>query len=232
MERDGVCHGFFGRLPLPLDGDRSEALMACACHLGIPPDRLFLLRQVHGDSVHVLRKDETIMPGAPPRADIVITDKEGMYLCIRTADCLPILFLDPVRRVVAAAHAGWRGTVRNVAARAVRAMNEFFISRPRDIRVALGPAIGPCCYEVDEPVAGPLLKADPERRRFLHPARKGHWMLDLQALNVHQIVQAGVREENVQQIPLCTACRTDLFYSRRAEGGIHGEQISLIGLNP
>ncbi|MBW2308862.1 MAG: peptidoglycan editing factor PgeF [Deltaproteobacteria bacterium] len=233
LERDGVCHGFFGRPRPPLDGDRDAALRACAYHLGIPPEGLYILRQVHGDHVHILRKKEDVTaPCAPPCADIAITDKRGVYLCIRTADCVPILFFDPERRAVAAAHAGWRGTVLNVAGRAIRAMNELFGSRPRDICAALGPAVGPCCYEVDEPVAGPLLRADPEGRRFLHPARKGHWMLDLQALNVHQIVQAGVREKNVRQIPACTACRTDLFYSRRAEGGIRGEQISLIGLNP
>jgi YfiH family protein len=185
---------------------------------------------MHGDRVHVLRKGEAIASGPPPCADIMVTNLSGFYLCIRTADCVPILFFDPVGRVVAAAHAGWRGSVRNVAARAVKAMQVLFGSHPPNIHAALGPAIGPCCYEIDKPVVDLLMKTNPDCWQFLHPGRQGHWMLDLQDLNAHQIVKAGLREENVQKISICTACRTDLFYSRRAEKGIKGEQFSLIGL--
>lgn len=232
LERDNVYHGFLGRPRPAVDGDRSAALRACADQLGIPSEQVIILRQMHGDRVHVLRKGEAIAPGPPPCADVMVTNLGGFYLCIRTADCVPILFLDPVAGVVAAAHAGWRGTARKVAARAVKAMQVLFGSRAQNIRAALGPAIGACCYEVDKPVVDLMLENNPDCWQFLNPGRQGHWMLDLQALNAHQIVKAGLREENVQKISICTACRTDFFYSRRGEKGIKGEQFSLIGLTP
>ena len=196
----------------------------------IPDGRLILMRQVHGDRIHLIDGDGPL-PEGPPECDGLITDRPGVALGVRTADCVPLFFVDRPRRFIGAAHAGWRGTALGIAARMVTTLTERFSSRPEDILAVIGPAIGPCCYQVDTPVFD-AFSAMPGADLFLRPCpEKGRWMVDLALANRLQILAAGVPSKNIYISGLCTACRQDLFFSHRAAGGRAGRQISLIMLS-
>ncbi len=120
--------------------------------LGIDPRRIVTLRQVHGDEVVII--DD--MPNRPPEADAIIVTAPGIYPAVKTADCVPILLIDPVHWISAAVHVGWRGAVLRIARKVLRTMNDKFNSNPDDLIAAVGPAIGKCCYEVDDNVLKPL----------------------------------------------------------------------------
>ena len=191
--------------------------------------RLILMRQVHGDRILVLDGDLP-RPETLPECDGLISDRPGVALGIRTADCAPIFFADRTRRIIGAAHAGWRGTALGIAARMVDTLAGQFSSRREDLTVLIGPAIGPCCYQVDAPVFE-AFSAMPGADLFLRPCEeKGRWMLDLALANRLQIRDAGVPSENIHDSGLCTSCRQDLFFSHRAGGGSAGRQISLLML--
>jgi YfiH family protein len=196
----------------------------------IPDGGLILMRQIHGDRIHVI-DEEGPLPEGLPECDGLITNYPRVALGIRTADCVPLLFVDRTRRVIGAAHAGWRGTAFGIAARMVATLTERFSSRPEDILAVIGPAIGPCCYQVDAPVLE-AFSAMPDAGLFSRPClQKGRWMVDLALANRLQILAAGVPAENIYVTGLCTACRPNLFFSHRAAGGRAGRQISLIMLN-
>jgi polyphenol oxidase len=196
---------------------------------GIPEGRLILMRQIHGDRIRIL-DSEGPLPEELPECDGLITDRPGIALGIRTADCVPLFFVDRVRRVIGAAHAGWRGTALGIAARMVETLERRFSSRPEDLLAAIGPAIGPCCYQVDAPVFDSF-SAMPGADQFLRPCPEaGRWMADLGLANRLQLRDAGVPSENILASDLCTSCRTDLFFSHRASAGCAGRQISLIML--
>ncbi len=154
--------------------------------------------------------------------DALFTRQRGRPLAVFTADCVPLVVADPERRVLGLAHAGWRGTVRGIAGRLVAALVEQAGARPDRLRAAIGPSIGPCCYEVDEPVVGPLRTAFPEAwERWARPGaagRPGHWWLDLWAANADQLAAAGVPSGAISSPRLCTGCQRDLFFSYRKEG--------------
>ncbi|MEK6654906.1 MAG: polyphenol oxidase family protein, partial [Thermodesulfobacteriota bacterium] len=152
----------------------------------------------------------------------------GVALGIRTADCVPLFFVDRARRVIGAAHAGWRGAALGMAAGMVDALRERFSSRNEDILVVIGPAIGPCCYEVDAPVVA-ALSSRREAGCFLIPCpEKDRWMLDLALANRLQLLERGLREENILSAGFCTACRQDLFFSHRAGRGRTGRQLNVL----
>jgi YfiH family protein len=131
-----------------------------------------------------------------------------------------VIAADPERHVLALAHAGWRGTVAGLLGHLVEVLVSRFGVRPERLRAAIGPSIGPCCYEVDEPVVGPLRQAFPaDWQRWTRPAGPGKWWLDLWQANTDQLVAAGVRPEAIRNARLCTACRRDLFFSYRRDGG-------------
>ncbi len=192
-------------------------------------------KQVHGSEV--LRVDANLVqrPGFPrclveERAefDAFITELSEVVLVVSTADCLPILIHDPVRRAVAAVHAGWRGTARRIAAKAVLAMQAAYGTDPTDCRAALGPGIRACCFEVDAPVMEAMAAALPGWGAHATPTRSGHCRLDLAGVNRAVLEGAGVRADRIEDAGLCTACRTDLFFSHRAEKGRTGRMMNFI----
>jgi YfiH family protein len=163
-----------------------------------------------------------------PATDALITDRPGLFLFLRFADCVPVLLCDPVRGAVALAHAGWKGTVGNIAAATVGAMSNAFGSIPANLLAAIGPAVGPCHYVVQEDVAGKARAALPFWRDVLRPGADG-LALDLPEANRRNLLAAGLAERNVMMSGICTACNTDEFYSHRAEKGITGRFGVLIG---
>ena len=248
--RSELAHGFFGRSggssPPPYaslnvgsrGGDEpanvSLNLERIARALSVPKERIFCASQVHGDEILSVSapRGSIFGPGEPVRADGLITAERDLYLGVLTADCVPLLLFDPRRSVVGAVHAGWRGTVQGIAHRAVRSMQQTFDCNAADIRVAIGPAVGPCCYVVGEEVVRACLEIDPSTRPFLDPASEGRWKMNLSAINLHQLIATGIGRKNVTSFPLCTCCAKDLFFSVRAEGDPTGRQLSLIGLRP
>ncbi len=161
-------------------------------------------------------------------ADGMISADPYLVLAVHAADCVPILIADPRTRTVAALHAGWKGTAAGVAVEGVRVMADRFGSRPEDLRVAIGPSIGPCHYEVDEPVIEPF-SVWPWWEDVARPNDRHRWQLDLRAANRRQLIDVGVLPEQIEVLDLCTYCRADLFFSHRRDR-ITGRMAGMIAL--
>ncbi len=228
----GISEGPFTSLNTGfLVGDREADVRRNLTLIGkafaIPEERLVLMGQVHGDRIFILDGDGP-PPGAIPECDGLITERPGVALGIRTADCVPLLFVDPVRRVIGVAHAGWRGTALSIASKMVDLFEKRFSSRVEDIAIAIGPAIGVCCYEVDAPVYA-AFSSRPGADHFLHPCpEKGKWMLDLASANRIELMERGMPAGNILSAGHCTACRRELFFSHRASLGCTGRQVNFI----
>ena len=217
---------------------------------GKTPGTLITLRQVHSDLIHPVDAS----PGHPLTGDGLLTASPGLLLAVQTADCLPVILVDVRRRAVGVFHAGWRGTVQRIVEKAVGEMLRRFGSRPRDLRAAIGPGIHSCCYEVGEEVrqefesqfayASSLFleikDADPVREKypllFLSARPPGHsrptvkLLFDLVEANRRQLLATGVPAKSIEAIPLCTACRTDLLFSYRAQHGVTGRLMGVVGI--
>jgi YfiH family protein len=182
-------------------------------------------RLVHGADAVWIAGDKDA-----PAADALLTRDPGVVLGMTYADCVPLLIAAPDEGVVGVAHAGWRGTVQNIAGRLVAELARAGIAASA-LHIAVGPAIGPCCYQVDRPVADRVrdLVAAPER---LGPDGPEHWRLDLPGLNADLFAAAGVPAAQITQSRLCTACHPDWFFSHRGDGGRTGRQGAFICLSP
>jgi YfiH family protein len=176
-----------------------------------PPEGLATVKQVHGSEVKIVHE-----AGFQGEGDGLISDTIGILAGIRTADCLPILLIDPVHRVVSAVHAGWRGTVAGIAVRAVRSMQANFGSETGEIEAAIGPGIGKCCFEVGPEVAREFGPWESDRKTCL----------DLSQINRVQLEAAGV--SRIYEAALCTVCGTG-FYSFRRERDQAGRMVSYAG---
>lgn len=236
----GVSRGPFASLNLGATvGDDPDAVgenrRRLLGSLGLRPEQVVRARQVHGGEVLVVDEPVASRPDFPQGLldgeggyDGLVTDLPGLALAISTADCTPILIWDPVRRGVGAVHAGWPSTARRIGVKALAAMQSAFGTDPADCRVAIGPAIRGCCYEVDEPVARAMAGALAGWEAHAAPTRPGHWRLDLAGVNRTLLEAAGVPGAQIEDLGLCTACRTDLFFSHRAEKGKTGRMLSVI----
>ncbi len=203
---------------------------AVAAMFGIAPDRVVTVNQVHGSDI-VLVDAQNYRSVKTLQADAMITRAPGIAIGVETADCVPLLLVDLARRSVAAVHAGWKSTVRNIVALTIKKMQDEFGSDPAEMIAAIGPAIGPECYEVDEPVMGPVREAFPFWKEIATPRTAGRWNLDLVQANRKELLLAGLPERNIHALGLCTSCRRDLFYSYRAEGRT-GRGLSVIMIKP
>jgi len=218
-EVPGLVHGFERRGGASGDAETRDASRRRATGALAPLGRLLFLKQVHGARVVRAPWQGT------PEADGGLAAERGVLVGIETADCLPLFIVDPERRALAAAHAGWRGTAQGIAARAVEALLADG-SRAEDLVAALGPCIGPCCYEVGEDVreafggeADGLFRAG--------PAGKPH--LDLRLANARQLGAAGLRPDALGHLDECTRCRADLYHSYRRDGRGAGRMINFVG---
>jgi YfiH family protein len=187
--------------------------------LGFDRDDLVTTWQVHGNTI--LLADADRPQGSLGKADGLITNTPGIPLLQRYADCTPILLYDPEHRAAGIAHAGWQGVVNRTAEAAVRAMEKAFGSDPAAMVGAIGPAIGPCCYEVGPEVVTAIRNSQRDADDLLRPSeRSGHAFLDLWQANARQLQDAGVGM--VEIAGLCTACHTDIFFSHRGDKGKSG----------
>jgi len=212
--------------------------------------KLITLRQIHSDIIHPVDAKSDV----PLIGDGLVTAAPGLLLGIQTADCLPIILVDSKRRAVGVFHAGWRGTVKRIVEKGAGEMHRWFGTRPEDIKAAIGPGIGGCCYEVGEEVrtkfesqfsyAAKLFRevkdSDPVREKypllFLSARAPGHGelppkiFLDLAEANRRQLLSVGVPAKSIETAPMCTTCHTDLLFSYRAEKGKTGRMMAVAGI--
>ena len=183
------------------------------------------IRQVHGREVAVLGCDQKAenSPVAPQAltADAVVTDRSENYLVIQVADCQSVLMYEPVRRVVANVHSGWRGSIQNIIGCTVDAMKQYFGCSPDDILAGIGPSLGPCCAQ--------FINYETEIPKEFWDYKDPDDHFDFWAISTDQLMKAGVRERNIESSQMCTRCRTEEFFSFRAEKTT-GRFASVIGL--
>ncbi|HEU5193362.1 MAG TPA: polyphenol oxidase family protein [Methylomirabilota bacterium] len=204
----------------PFNGEARQALKVA----NLDGARLSYLKQVHG--VEALRAPTG--GGYAGVADILTTTERGIPVAVFAADCLPIVLWDSIARVLTVAHAGWRGTAKGVPGAAVKAAVQAG-ARADQLHVAIGPSIGPCCYEVDEPVLRDFGRTHGRRAQaWFKPAREDHAMLDLWSANEALLADAGVDRAKIQNPRLCTACNVDLLYSYRK--GNRGRLVTVAAL--
>jgi YfiH family protein len=215
--------------------------------LAAPDLKLVSLKQIHSDVILLFDS----APSELCQGDASITNRPGLLLGVQTADCVPILLVDPKERVAAAVHAGWRGTLARIVVKAIGRMQMQFESKPADLLAAIGPSIGGCCYEVGTEVATQFLSQfaeapewfdefrtgdEPNPIQWLNMMPPGHQpppknvLLDLRRANRAQLLGAGLRAPNIFVSDLCAACRRDLLFSYRKEGAQSGRLMSAIGI--
>ncbi|HET6363531.1 MAG TPA: peptidoglycan editing factor PgeF [Nitrospirota bacterium] len=203
---------------------------ALAEAFGVNPERLVTTNQVHGENI--VRVDgRNFKETKTVQADAMITNALDLAIGVETADCVPVLLFDPLTPAVGAVHAGWRSTVKRIVQKTVKKMQDEFGSNPARMIAAIGPTIGPECYEVDEPVMRPIRETFSLWKEVASTRGSDKWSLDLVKLNKLELVQVGLSEKNVNSLGLCTSCRRDLFYSFRAEGRT-GRMLSVIMIKP
>lgn len=201
---------------------------AVAETFNVSPDKVVTVNQVHGDTILVV-DERNYQDIKRAEADAMVTNVPGIAIGIETADCVPVLLVDPVARVVAAIHAGWRSSVKQIVRKTALKMQQEYGVVPARMIAAIGPAIGPECYEIDEPVMRPVKEAFPFWKDVTVERSAGKWGLDLVKANRIELLQSGLEEKNIYSLGLCTSCRRDLFYSYRAEGRT-GRMLSVIML--
>ncbi len=205
-----------GDLPINVRENRN---LLCN-ELELNPDKLIFPKQTHTATVKIISADyfnseEDAQKHFLNETDAVITALTGVCVAVKTADCVPVLLFDPKRGVVAAVHAGWRGTVQGIAAKTISIMSEKFGSQPSDLWAAVGPSISPDVYEVGEEV---WKQFAPEFYRQVHPDRPDKRLLDLWSTNHHQLLAAGIPESQIEVARFCTFSDPDRFFSARRDG--------------
>lgn len=244
-KREGLIHGFLGRrggkstgvyasLNLSFNvGDDPQAVKDNLCDVkkavGVHDLRVVTMRQVHGDEILEVRDRKLKEAG---EADGMVTKERGLFLGVLTADCVPVLFSVRGEKLAAVAHAGWRGTLTGIAPKMVRELKERHGVNPASIEAALGPSVGPCCYEIGPEVAASVMqKWGGLAERSLRTGN-GKSFLDLRALNALQLEDAGVPPLQIFKVGPCTSCAREDFFSYRREKTGTGRQMSFIGWIP
>lgn len=216
---------------LQLRDDEGE-WAAVASSLGVAPDRLLLVKQVHGIQAAVAGRGRTLA-WARPEADIIVTDDPDVAVGVRVADCAPVLLFDPRRNAVGAVHAGWRGAAAGAAGTGVRAMAREFNSQPADLVAAIGPCLGKCCGEVGPDVveafrAGAADAGSDSIEAWFQPGDGDRSFLDLERANHDQLARAGLDPARIFGSGLCTKTHHDRLHSYRAERNAAGRLLAAI----
>lgn len=197
--------------------------------VGFSLEDVVAAKQIHSDIIYkatAADRNRCMIEGASPVCDGLITDVPGLALNVFTADCTPILYHDPLTGAVGAAHAGWRGTAAGIAQKTVQAMVDAYGCRPENIRVAIGPHIGQCCFETDWDVPQAMLDALGEEARPAIVKRNEKYYVNLLEINTLFLRRAGIR--HIESCPDCTACQPERFWSYRRVGARRGAQGAII----
>lgn len=234
----GVSTGIFESLNLGhRRGDDPERVREnyrrfCAA-TGTDETSIVMTNQVHGNVVKVVTQADVkpdLLAPTPFEADGLATNVPGVTLCIFSADCIPILLFDPEKKAAAAVHAGWRGTAAAIAAVAVETMAREFGSAPVNVRAAIGPGIGPCCFETDGDVPAAMTAALGSLAEPFMTWTGEKWRVDLKAINAAVLERAGVLREHIDVSRDCTCCQHDRFWSHRYTKGERGSQAAVMML--
>lgn len=236
----GVSKGQFASLNIGLhDGEKAENvvknLQILADELGFDPKKLICTRQTHSNIVRAVTAEDYlgIDHHDYPECDALVTATPGVALKVFTADCTPILLYDPATGAVGAAHAGWRGTAADIAGKTVRAMAQHFGTKPENIRAAIGPNIGQCCFQTDADVPEAMLKALGEAAEKYIRTENEKYYVNLKAINGEFLRRAGVTHIEISDA--CTKCENQRFWSHRITGSKRGSQGAIIvcrGVSP
>lgn len=187
--------------------------------IGINKEEVFLVRQVHKDTVYDL-KNASVSPTqlAEIPADAIITRQVGLPIGVLTADCIPVVVYDPRLQVAGVIHAGRKGTALKIVSTTIQAMQKIYGCDPKDLLVEMGPGIGVCCYEVDRDCMEPFKKLYPHLTELIKPLPSGKFMLDLFSANREDAHMAGIDPKNISETGFCTSCQVERFFSYRREG--------------
>lgn len=202
----------------------SNRLQLAEC-VGFDLNKMVVGNQVHGITITVVGKGDAGRGASDnqsrlPNTDALVTDVENICLMVMTADCVPVLLFDPIRKVVAAIHAGWRGTIGGIVERTVRLMCEHYGCMAADILAGIGPCIGACCFEVGEEVAAAF---EPHYKEVIYTGKQpGKYQIDLGQANRTQLLNAGLNAGHVELAGLCTVCHPREFSSYRYDGEAAG----------
>lgn len=229
----GVSRGILDSLNIAIkEGETRENvernLAILAEGVGFDLDKLVCTHQTHSDIVRVVTEADhvSVFHRDYPECDAIVTNDPGVALMIYTADCTPLLFHDPVTGAVGAAHAGWRGTAADIGGKTVRTMAEAFGCDPQNIRAAIGPNIGGCCFETDADVPEAMIATlGEEARNYIRTAGEKYYV-NLKEINAALLRRAGVARIEISAD--CTACQPDRYWSHRVTRGQRGSQGAVI----
>ncbi len=194
-------------------------------YLGIDERNLIHPSQTHTSNVDIAR----VGVSSYPDTDGLILNNKEQAVFLNFADCTPVIIYDPVQRIAAVSHAGWRGTAGQIAAKTVQKMRDKFYSDPADLKAAIGPAISFCCYNVGEDVYRQLM-VSVRNCENLSEIRQGNIFVDLKGINKRQLIEAGLKIENIDVCPFCTVCNNDLFFSYRKENATTNRHSAVVKL--
>lgn len=190
--------------------------------ISVPFQRLIFANQMHSKNVFALKKDDPFPVSPIENIDAFVTNRDDVFLMIRSADCQAILIFDSVRHVIAAVHSGWRGSMQNILGATIAVMCDEFGSLANDLYVAISPSIGPCCQVFSDPFS--------ELPREFHSFILSGNSVDFWAVTDSQLREAGIPESHIKNPRICTSCHTDEYFSYRKEGSGTGRFASVISL--
>jgi YfiH family protein len=250
LEADGFINGFSTRLggvsEMPVNSLNLAGFNEDAAENILENRRRFLKLfpgqwafagcwQVHGADVRVVQTAADAKPAENQRGetifcDVIVSNANGVLAGVKTADCVPILMGDTRTGAFAAVHAGWRGTLAGAVVVGAERLAKEYDTNPADLRVAIGASAGPCCYEVGSEVIDAFTSKFAGGDKLFTHTREGHARVDLLKSNRDQLISIGVKPERIHTAPICTMCRTDLFFSYRKEKAIHGKVGRLLAV--
>lgn len=202
--------------------------------VGVDYRNLVFANQVHEDEVRIVKQEDRgegiLRPRKQEGSDALITVIPEIALVAFFADCVPILFYDPEKNIIATTHAGWRGTVKKIAAKTAKKMIKEFDCRGESIIACIGPSIGKCCFEVDMPVKEQFENAFGLNDKIIESPGTEKFKVDLWEANILQLHEVGLKSKNIHAANICTSCSNDIFYSYRADGNKTGRNYALMQL--
>jgi YfiH family protein len=202
----------------------TKTLQKISSYFPINIKEMVLLNQIHSDKI----VHKTNKKSSNPTADGIITSLKHIVLFIKTADCVPIFLYDHENKVIGAVHAGWRGTSLKIIKKAINKMEHFYKTKMENLYVFIGPAIGPCCYEVGKDVYESFSFLGKAKEDFFNRRKDKTFMMDLKGINAYLAEEEGVPQENIEICELCTYCNPNLFYSYRRDKNETGRNLNFI----
>ncbi|MCI8805741.1 MAG: peptidoglycan editing factor PgeF [Clostridiales bacterium] len=238
--KGGVSTGAFDSMNLHFRTDKPENIIKnykiiCSA-INVDYRNIVFSKQIHNDTIYTVSQEDRgkglLRNSDIYDADGLITNEKEIVLTTFYADCVPIYFLDPIKRVIAMAHSGWRGTVKEIGAKAVLKMEKDYGCEKKNILAGIGPSIKKCCFEVDYPVVHEFENNMSFSKDFIFKdkEKEGKYKIDLQGIIEKSLILSGISKENIENAHICTKCNHDLFFSHRYMGDERGSMAGLISL--